>query len=163
MGPEWHALLAADCCDGSDEPRGVCPVNTCLDKGAAERQEVRDGVDKLRRALQLKQQHVDQEAQRRAAWGQRAAALPAELLQQQQEVERLTGENPSRLAPVIATTGAESLGLRSLCCWGPHVTKGGCVLTCVAGVQRRRGRRRRRRRRTGSASAPSRTRQRASG
>lgn len=89
-------MSRADCCDGADEPAGHCR-NSCLDKGAAERQVVREGVERMRRSLDLKQQLVQQGVQRRQGWGARKGALVHELEAQQKEIVRLEGERGGKV------------------------------------------------------------------
>ncbi len=92
--------IRADCCDGTDEKPSVGCKNTCLEKGAHERDAVRQKAKDMERSLQLKQQLIEQSVERKADWSTRASELPMEVSQQEHEITRLEGTpQPPSIVP----------------------------------------------------------------
>lgn len=87
-------MCGTDCCDGSDERPGLCPV-TCLEAGAAARTELKQRAMLAAEGEQLREAYVQAWGQRQAQWSAEAKQLEAEIALKQKQLNYWQGALPS--------------------------------------------------------------------
>lgn len=95
VSKQWESRIwcSADCCDGSDEPPGVCK-NTCAEAGAAARAELRQRADAEAAGAALKKAYLAQAQEAKALWAQEDAQLTKSIAQLQKLVDQWKSELP---------------------------------------------------------------------
>lgn len=86
-----NPVCPADCCDGTDEPKGSCK-NTCLQASASHKQELQQQIDTFAQALEKKAQFIQQAHEKLENWKLRQQVIDAEIDDQKSAVEQLRGE-----------------------------------------------------------------------
>lgn len=101
-----------DCCDGSDEysGRAACP-NTCVEEGAASRQQLADAVRTYKEGVKLRAKSVAAAARKRERWSAEVESAGAKIAGLK-EKEKVLGEAKAAVEKVEAEERARGEALR---------------------------------------------------